>query len=110
MNFCDDRAFNRRVVVRAGQGDHLFFAGERINHQTLKLRRNDLVVFGEKKDRGGMNSFCIGDAIEFAWNLQCDRSGQEPQVPPAVVAQDYLSQWWRMVENETADFAIGRNV
>jgi len=57
-----------------------------------------------------MNSFCIGDAIEFAWNLQGDRSGQEPKIPPAVVAQDYLAQWWRIMKNEPANFAIGRDV
>jgi hypothetical protein len=110
MNFFDDRALNRRVVVRAGQGNHLFFPGERINHQALKFRRNDLVVFGEEKNCAGMSSFCVGDAIEFAWNLEGDGSGQQPKIPPAVVAQDYLAQWWRIVENETADFAIGRHV
>src|SRR6478609_10883523 len=110
MNFFDDRALNRRVVVRAGQGNYLFLSGERIDHQALKFWRNDLVVFGEKENCRRMNSFRIRDAIEFAWNLQRDRCGQEPKVPPAVVAQDYLAQWWRIVKNKTADFAVGRNV
>ena len=110
MNFGDDRALNRRVMVSTGQGDHLFLSGERIDHQALKFWRNDLVVFGEKENCRRMNSFRIRDAIEFAWNLQRDRSGQEPKVPPAVVAQDYLAQWWRIVKNKTADFAVGRDV
>src|SRR5437868_4276631 len=110
MNFCHDRALNRRVMVSTGQGDHLFLSGERIDHQTLKFWRNDLVVFGEKENCRRMNSFRIRDAIEFAWNLQRDRSGQKPKVPPAVVAQDYLAQWWRIVKNKTADFAVGRDV
>src|SRR5437763_15280886 len=110
MNFYHDRAFNRRVVVGAGQGDHLFLSHERIDHQTLKFRRNDLVVFGEKENCRGMNSFCIGDAIECAWNLQGDGSGQEPQVPPAVVAQDYLAQWRRIMKNKATNAAIGRDV
>src|SRR5258705_9447436 len=110
MNFCDDRAFNRRVMVSTGQGDHLFLSGERIDHQALKFWRNDLVVFGEKENCRRMNSFRIRDAIEVAWNLQRDRPGQEPKVPPAVVAQDYLAQWWRIVKNKTADFAVGRDV
>jgi len=110
MNFCHDRALNRRVMVSTGQGDHLFLSGESIDHQPLKFWRNDLVVFGEKENSRRMNSFRIRDAIEFAWNLQGKWSGQEPKIPPAVVAQDYLAQWWRIVENQTADFAIGRNV
>ena len=110
MNFFDDRALNRRVMVSTGQGDHLFLSGERIDHQTLKFWRNDLVVFGEKENCRRMNSFRIRDAIEFAWNLQRHRSGQELKVPPAVVAQDYLAQWWRIVKNKTADFAVGRDV
>src|SRR5438874_12106856 len=110
MNFCHDRAFNRRVVVGAGQGDHLFLSDERIDHQTLKFWWNDLVVFGEKENCRGMNSFCIGDAIECAWNLQGDGSGQEPQVPPAVVAQDYLAQWRRIMKNKATNAAIGRDV
>src|SRR5438132_3750109 len=63
MNFDHDRAFNRRIVVGAGQGDHLFFSGERVDYQTLKFGRNDLVVFGEKKNCGSMNSFRVGNAI-----------------------------------------------
>src|SRR5437868_15551456 len=110
MNVCHDRSLNRRVVVSTGQGDHLFLSGERIDHQALKFWRNDLVVFGEKENCRRINSFRIRDAIEFAWNLQRDRSGQEPKVPPAVVAQDYLAQWWRIVKNKTADSAVGRNV
>ena len=110
MNFCHDRALNRRVVVSTGQGDHLFLSGERIDHQALKFWWNDLVVFGEKENCRRMNSFRIRDAIEFAWNLQRDRSGKEPKVPPAVVAQDYLAQWWRIVKNKTADCAVGRDV
>src|SRR5207248_2066433 len=110
MNFCHNRALNRRVVVCAGQSDHLFFSGEGIDHQALKFWRHDLVVFGEKEDCGGTNSFRIRDAIELAWNLQSDGFGQEPKVPPAVVAQDYLAQWWRIVKNKAADFAIGCDV
>src|SRR6478736_2180137 len=110
MNFCHDRALNRRVVVSTGQGDHLFLSGESIDHQALKFWRNDLVVFGEKENCRRMRSFRIRDALEFAWNLQRDRSGQEPKVPPTVVAQDYLAQWWGIVKNKTADFAVGRNV
>src|SRR5258708_39287236 len=110
MNFRHDRALNRRIVVGTGQCDHLFLSGERIDHQALKFWRNDLVVFGEKKNCRRINSFRIRDAIEVAWNLQRDRPGQEPKVPPAVVAQDYLAQWRRIVKNKTADFAVGRNV
>jgi hypothetical protein len=109
MNFAHDAAFNRRVVVRAGQSDYLFFSSERIDDQALKFWWNDLVIFGEKENCGSVNLVCIGNALELARNLQRDRSGQEPQVPPAVV-QDYLAQWWRIVEKETADFAISRNV
>ena len=57
-----------------------------------------------------MNAFRVGNAIEFAGNLQGDRSGQKPKIPPAVVAQDYLAQRWRIVKNKTADFAIGCDV
>src|SRR5439155_12336311 len=110
MNFDHDRAFNRRIVVGAGQGDHLCFSGERVDYHTLKFGRNDLVVFGEKKNNGSMNSLRVGNAMEFVGNLQGDRSGQEPKIPPAVTTQDYLAQWWRIVENEPADFPIGRNV
>src|SRR6476620_11991894 len=110
MNFCRDRALNRRVMVSTGQGDYLFLSGEKIDHQALKFWRNDLVVFGEKENCRRIYSFRVRDAIEFAWNLQRDRSGQEPKVPPTVVTQDYLAQWWRIVNNKTADFAVGRDV
>src|SRR5207248_1797832 len=110
MNFGHYRTCNRRVVVCAGQNDTLLFSGERIDHHSLKFWRDDLIVFGEKKNCGDMNSFRVGDAIEFVWNSQRNWSGQKPQVPPAVVAQNYLAQWRRIVKNKTADFPIGRDV
>src|SRR5437764_15322342 len=107
MNVSHDSALNRGVMVRAGQGDHLFFSREGIDHQALKSWRHDLIVFGEKKNRGGTNSFCVRDTIEFARNLQSDWSGEEPEVPPTIVAQDDLAQRSRIVKNKTANFAIG---
>ena len=53
-----------------------------------------------------MNPFCIGNAIEVAWNLQSNRTGEKPQVPPAIVAQNNLAQRWRIVEDQTANGAV----
>ena len=33
-----------------------------------------------------MNAFCVGNTIEVGWDLQGNRSGKEPEIPPAVVA------------------------
>ena len=86
MNFSHDRAFERRIVICAGQWDHALLAGEGINDQALKFWGNDLVILGQKENSGRMNVLCVGKTVEIAWDSQGDRSGQEPKIPPAVVA------------------------
>jgi hypothetical protein len=46
MNFSHDWAFDWRIVKRAGQRDHFFFASKGIDDQTLKSGGNDLIFFG----------------------------------------------------------------
>lgn len=85
MNFSYDRAFDWRIVICAGQRDHLFLPGEGIDDQALKSWGNDLVILGQKENSGCMNAFCVGNTIEVGWDLQGNRSGKEPKIPPAVV-------------------------
>ena len=73
-------------MICAGQWDHLFLPGEGIDDQALKSWGNDFVILGQQKNSGRVNAFCIGNTIEVAWDLQGDRSGKEPKIPPAVVA------------------------
>ena len=70
----------------SGQSDYPFLARERIDDQALKSWGNDLVILGQQKKSGRVNTFCIGKTIELAWDLQGDGPGNEPKIPPAVVA------------------------
>ena len=70
MNFAQDRALNRRIVISARQWDHLFCPGERIDHKALKLWGNNFVILGQQKNCGRIDPFCIGDTIEIARNLR----------------------------------------
>ena len=78
MNFSYDRAFDWRIVKRAGQWDHFFFPGEGIDDQMLKSWGNDFIIFSQKKNGWCMNAFCVGNTIEVPWNLQGNRPGEKP--------------------------------
>ena len=96
--------------------------GERVRHQFDKPwgaapRQSKLVVIGEQKNRGGVDLFGVGDAVEFLGDLQGNGNGQKPDVPPAVLAADERAQRWdrvassgRVLGASSARFGVWRRV
>src|SRR5207244_3713987 len=52
----------------------------------------------------------VGGAVQFAGNLQGDGSGEEPQVPPAVVAEDQAADGGRVLQDQPGGGALGGDV
>src|SRR2546423_9806109 len=97
-------------MTGGGQRNDALFPGVGINDETLESRRDDFVVFGEKKNCGRMTRARVGDAVEIARNFLGHWSGEQPEVPPAKLAEDDLAQGRGIVQNQTCDFAMGGDV
>src|SRR6478672_3554692 len=90
--------------MSAAQFDDAFFSGVCLNDEPVKTRRNDLVSFGEQKDRWRTTHSRIRNAIKISWDLQCDWTGQQPQVPPAKLTQDHFAQRRWIMQDQSGNF------
>src|SRR5690349_9324118 len=72
IHFGQCSALEGIVVMRAPQFDHAFLTGVCLNDEPVKTRRDDLVSFGEQKDRPRATRPAIRYAIELGRNLQRD--------------------------------------
>src|SRR6266487_369885 len=68
----------------------------------LKPGRDYFILFREQKDGWFMNRFGVGNAVEVFWNLQRERTRQQPQIPPAKLAQDHLPERRRIMQNQSS--------
>src|SRR6266446_10792443 len=76
----------------------------------LKTRRHNFVSFREQKNGRVMNRFGVGNAVEVSWNLQRERTRQQPQIPPTELTQDHLSERRRIVQNQSSHRSMRRDV
>ena len=93
-------------MARAGQRDDALFSGVSVDDQALELRRDDFIIFREEENGRHANGPGVGDAVQIGWKFFRHRSGKEPQVPPAELAQDDLPQGRRVVQDQARDFSM----
>ena len=92
----------------ATQFDNAFVSGVCLNHKPVKTRRYDFVLFRQQKDCRRATRFCVRDAVEISRDLRCDWTSQQPQVPPAKLAQDHFAQRRWIMQNQSGDSGRAR--
>ena len=97
-------------MISAAQCDDALFSSISIDYETLESRRNDLVLFREQENGARMRDARVGDAIEVGWNLRRHRAGQHPKIPPAVLAAGSIAERGRIMQNQTRDRPMRRDV
>src|SRR5689334_20712830 len=95
-------------MIGAMQRDHAFFSSIGVNYQAVKTRRHHFISFGKEKNRGCATAPRICNAVEISRHLQCDRTCQEPKVPPAKLTQDHFAQWRWIMQNDPSHFTRPR--
>src|ERR1700732_698179 len=70
-------AFDRTVVISAGQRDYALLASIGVNYQSMKTRRNHLIFLRQQKNGGSMDCFRVRNAVEVPWNLQGNRAREQ---------------------------------
>ena len=94
--------------MRAAQFDDAFFSGVCLNHQPVKTRRHDLVFFRQQKDCWRTTRSRVCNAVEVSRDLQCNRTCQQPQVPPAKLAQNHFAQRRWILQDQSGNFGGAR--
>ena len=94
----------------AAQRDRAFFSGVCLKDQPVKTRRDNFVLFRQQKNCRRATRSRVGDAVEVSWDLQRNRPGEQPQIPPAKLAQDNFAQRHRIMQNQSGDRTLCRDV
>src|SRR5438874_12045882 len=76
----------------------------------MKSRRDYFIPFCQQEDCRGMNRLRILNAVEVSRDLQCDWTGQQPQVPPSKAAKDYLTEGHWIMQNQPGDGTLRSDV
>jgi len=92
--------------MRAAQSDDAFFTGISINHQFLESWSNDFVFVGKQKNCRSVSAPTVRNIIKVAWDLQGHRSSQQPQIPPAELAEDHWSKRRWIVKDQASHGAL----
>ena len=110
MKVGQSSAFYWIVVTGAGEWNDPLFTSVGVNDQTLKARRDDFIIGGEKKNGGHVTRAGVRHAVEFGRNFERHRTGEEPEIPPAELPEDDLPQGRRIMQNQARDFSVRGNV
>lgn len=110
MELGEAGAFDRAVVSGASERDDPLFAGVGVDHEMLEARRHHFVLLREQENGGNARRARVRDAVQIGGNFGSHRSGEQPQVPPAELAQDDLPQGGRIVQDQAGDLAVRRDV
>lgn len=92
--------------MSAMQYNDAFLAGIRIHDHFLKTRSDNFILVGQQKNRGRMDVSGVANTVELLWNPQRGRTSQQPQIPPAVLAEDQLSKRRRIMQDKAIDASV----
>src|SRR5262245_43963299 len=67
------------------------------------LRQHEVILLGQNENARHRRARGIPLRVEFSRNAPRDRTGYEPQIPPAISAEDELLQRYRVVKYTTCD-------
>src|SRR5713101_4318302 len=86
------------------------FSSVSVDDELLKTRSDNFILLCEQENSRRMHSFCVAYTVELARDLRGNRSGEQPKIPPAVLVQNHLPQRGRIVQDQTGDWSLCRNV
>src|SRR6266487_3078953 len=110
MKIDQTRAFYWRVMMSAGQRDYALFARISVNHEAVIARCDHFIFFREQEGSGRVNRFAVCNAVEISRDLQGKRTCQQPEIPPAELAQDHLPQRRRILKDQSGDGSMRRHM
>src|SRR5713101_1036026 len=76
----------------------------------LVARRYHFILFCQQKDCRGMNRLAGGNTVELFRNLQRKRTSEQPQIPPTELTKNNLPESRRIVENQSCNRAVCRDM
>ena len=91
IQICERSSIDRIVVTGAAQFDDAFFSGACLDDKPVKPRRDDLIFLREQKNGRRSTRARVRNAVKISRDLQCHWTGQQPQIPPAELAQNHLA-------------------
>src|SRR5260370_3770280 len=103
MQLRQGRALDRTVVISTAHRDYAFLASVGVNYQPMKTRRNHLISLRQQKNGRRVTRFGIRNTVEVPWDLQGNWAGEQPEIPPAKLAQNHLPQRGRIVEDQSGN-------
>src|SRR5260370_5359078 len=103
MQLRQGRALDRTVVISTAHRDYAFLASVGVNYQPMKTRRNHLISLRQQKNGRRVTRFGIRNTVEVPWNLQGNWAREQPEIPPAKLAQNYLPQRGRIVQDQSGN-------